>query len=256
MKTIKAIKLGGTGLLLVAIAVIFVVLQGADGETSVYVTNSGSKYHLDGCPALSRSKTGLTLSDALRSGYGACGICKPPSLDPAGPPASGSEAEQAPALYRVNTAALKTTAAAAARLMVRARAVAHIDGDTVRVHIPNPPAGLGAVETIRMIGVDTPETVYPGRPPEYFGKEAGDFTKTRLLGKNILLAFDWDLRDRYGRLLAYIYIDEENAPLYCHNAALIREGYGHAYTRFAFQFIEEFRALEQEARTKKRGLWR
>ena len=65
------------------------------------------------------------------------------------------------------------------------------------------------------------------------------------------LAFDWDLRDRYGRLLAYIYTADGD----CFNAALIREGYGYAYTRYPFQFMEEFRALEQEARNARRGLW-
>jgi micrococcal nuclease len=65
------------------------------------------------------------------------------------------------------------------------------------------------------------------------------------------LAFDWDRRDRYGRLLAYIYSPGGD----CHNAALIREGYAHAYTSYSFQFVDEFRALEQEARREKRGLW-
>jgi micrococcal nuclease len=135
--------------------------------------------------------------------------------------------------------------------MTQAEVVSHVDGDTVRVRIANPPAGLGAVETIRLIGVDTPETVHPSRPVEHFGKEASDFTKARLLGKTVYLAFDWDLRDRYGRLLAYIYSADGD----CFNADLVREGYGHAYTRFSFQFLEEFRALEREAREAKRGLW-
>jgi micrococcal nuclease len=106
------------------------------------------------------------------------------------------------------------------------------------------------VETIRMLGVDTPETVHPSRAPERFGKEASLFTRTRLLGKSVSLAFDWDLRDHYGRLLAYIYTNGS-----CFNADIIREGYGHAYTSYPFQFMDEFRRLEQEARNGKRGLW-
>jgi micrococcal nuclease len=86
---------------------------------------------------------------------------------------------------------------------------------------------------------------------ERFGKEASAFTRRTLLNKTVYLAFDWDLRDRYGRLLAYIY----TAAGDCFNAALIREGYGHAYTRYPFQFMEEFRTLEQNARNAKRGLW-
>jgi micrococcal nuclease len=103
-----------------------------------------------------------------------------------------------------------------------------------------------------MIGVDTPETVHPRRGLEFFGKEASEFTRRRLLGNPVLLAFDWDRRDRYGRLLAYIYSPGGD----CHNAALIREGYAHAYTTYSFQFMDEFRALEQEARRERRGLWR
>jgi micrococcal nuclease len=71
------------------------------------------------------------------------------------------------------------------------------------------------------------------------------------LGKGVYLAFDWDLRDRYGRLLAYIYTGEGG----CFNTDIIREGYGHAYTSYPFQFMDEFRRLEQEARNGKRGLW-
>jgi micrococcal nuclease len=136
--------------------------------------------------------------------------------------------------------------------MVRAEAIGHVDGDTLRVRIPSPPTGLKAVEIIRMIGVDTPETVHPRREVEYFGREAGEFTRRQLLDKPVLLAFDWDLRDRYGRLLAYVYTPDGT----CHNAALIREGYAHAYTSYSFQFMDEFRGLEQEAREGRRGLWR
>jgi micrococcal nuclease len=135
--------------------------------------------------------------------------------------------------------------------MVRAEVSGAVDGDTVKVRIPNPPPGLEPTETIRLLGLDTPETVHPAKPVQYFGKEASAFTRASLLGKPVYLAFDWDLRDRYGRVLAYIY----TAPGECFNARLIREGYAHAYTRFPFQFMDEFRALEQEARREQRGLW-
>jgi micrococcal nuclease len=247
-------KLAVTLLAALLIAAVFVFLQGSEDETTVYVTNSGDRYHLDGCSSLSRSKIAVTLNEAVHSGYTACGVCKPPQ-PPAGAAPARPVANQVSGLYRVNIAELKTTAAADSGQMLKAQVVDHVDGDTVRVRVTNPPAGIGVVETIRLIGVDTPETVHPSRPVEHFGEAASNFTKTRLLNKNVLLAFDWDLRDRYGRLLAYIYISGEDG-LYCHNAALIREGYAHAYTRFAFQFAEEFRALEQEARSEQRGLWR
>jgi micrococcal nuclease len=217
-------------------------------ELKVYVTNSGKKYHLEDCSSLRKSKIAISLVDAAKSGYGPCSICKPPSVS-----LDSVEYEDAASgpLYRVNTAQLVSSSGADLSRMLGAEVVAHVDGDTVRVRISNPPETLSAVETVRMLGVDTPETVHPSRPVEMFGKEAGDFTKARLLGKNVLLAFDWDLRDRYGRILCYIYTEDG----VCHNAALIREGYAHAYTRFTFQFMEEFRELEREAREQKRGLW-
>ena len=154
-------------------------------------------------------------------------------------------------LYRVNKTGLKTSSEANTDFMLKARVIRHVDGDTVRVQISNPPGELNVVETIRLLGVDTPETVHPNQLVQYFGKEASDFTMSRLLGRDVYLAFDWDLRDRYGRLLAYIYTDSKH----CFNAVLIQEGFGRAYLRYPFQFMEEFKTLEQEARRQKRGLW-
>jgi micrococcal nuclease len=99
--------------------------------------------------------------------------------------------------------------------------------------------------------VDTPETVHPSKPVQRFGRQASEFTKSRLLNRVVYLAFDWELRDKYDRLLAYIYLADGS----CHNAELIRQGYAHAYTRLPFQFLEEFRRLEKSAREQARGLW-
>jgi micrococcal nuclease len=155
-------------------------------------------------------------------------------------------------VYRVNTAGVQTYAKADFSKMHFARVIRHIDGDTVHIEFEEiPPEPLKKIEKIRMIGVDTPETVHPKRDVEFLGKEASEQTKKALFGKRVAIALDWDTRDRYGRLLAYIY----TAPGRCHNAELIAQGYGHAYTRFPFQFLEEFRALEKEARKSKRGLW-
>jgi micrococcal nuclease len=231
---------------------LYIFPRSAAGQTediTVYVTNLGERYHREGCASLRRSKIPISLGDAVRSGYEPCGICKPQVLQSAARGDSGDA--EPPDLYRLNNPGLDSVNKADLSRMVRAEVVDHVDGDTLRVRIPNPPSGLNAVETIRMIGVDTPETVHPRRELEYYGKEASDFTRQRLLGKPVSLAFDWDLRDRYGRLLAYIFGPDGS----CHNAVLIREGYAHAYTSYSFQFIEEFRRLEQEARQSGRGLW-
>ncbi|MDR0386898.1 MAG: thermonuclease family protein, partial [Treponema sp.] len=161
-----------------------------DGERIVYVTNSGKMYHREDCTSLRRSRIAVTLTDAVRSGYEPCSICKPPVPDAGFPENAG------PSLYRVNRApdpvsggeGLGTYAAADPGLMVQAEVVGHVDGDTIRVRIADPPPELKVLETVRLIGVDTPETVHPSRPVERFGKEASGFTKDRLLNTRILLA--------------------------------------------------------------------
>ena len=246
-------------LLFLALGRIF-PLFGADGEEQTgYVTNSGKSYHREGCSSLRQSKIAVTIADAVGSGYKPCSICKPPVLVQAG--TAGQTANST--LYRVNKATDPKTGKEGLgsytdgdlRRMVRAEVIDHVDGDTVRVRLASNQGGipteLRVVETVRLLGVDTPETVHPNRPVERFGKEASDFTRARLLGRMVWLAFDWDLRDRYERLLAYIYLSDGE----CFNALLIREGYAYAYTSFTFQFMNEFRALEQEAQLEKQGLW-
>ena len=120
-----------------------------------------------------------------------------------------------------------------------------LDGDTIVVEIE------GKQEKVRLIGVDTPETVHPQKPVEYFGKEASDFTRKIVEGKRVRLEYDWQRRDKYGRLLAYVYLEDGTFL----NAEIIKQGYGFAYTRYPFKYLDEFRQYEREARENKRGLW-
>ena len=120
-----------------------------------------------------------------------------------------------------------------------------IDGDTIVVET------AGKHEKVRLIGVDTPETVHPSKPVEYFGKEASEFTRKNVEGKRVRLEYDWQNRDKYGRLLAYVYIEDGTFL----NAEIIRQGYGFAYTRYPFKYLEDFREYEREARGNNRGLW-
>ena len=117
-----------------------------------------------------------------------------------------------------------------------------IDGDTLVVQ------GVG---TVRLIGVDTPETVDPRRPVQYFGKEAFEFTRRMAQGKVVRLEFDVDRKDRYGRTLAYVYLPDATFL----NAKIVKQGYGHAYTQFPFRHLDQFRAYEREAHDAGRGLW-
>ena len=117
-----------------------------------------------------------------------------------------------------------------------------IDGDTIE---------LEGKEIMRFIGVDTPETKDPRKPVEYFGEEASDFTKNLLEGKMLRLEFDQTKIDRYGRTLAYVFL-EDNTFI---NAEIVKQGFGFAYTKYPFKYMEDFRRYEREARENKRGLW-
>ncbi len=234
----------------VILILVFAALVSTYSEDStVYITKTGSKYHTATCSYLKSSKIPISLSEAAKRGYTPCSRCNAPTLS-SGPLQSSSINSQG--IYRVNVANWTSCKDADISKMVQAEVVKHVDGDTVHVAIPNPPEGIQPYEKIRMIGVDTPETVHPNKQVEYFGKEASNFTKSRLLNKTVYLAFDWNLRDKYNRLLAYIFLPDGS----CHNADIVREGYGHAYTRFPFQFLEEFRALERYVRENMRGLWK
>ena len=121
-----------------------------------------------------------------------------------------------------------------------------IDGDTLVVRYQ------GGSHTVRLIGVDTPESVHPTAPVEHFGREAAAFTKARLDGQTVELAIDptGDTVDVYGRLLRLVYLD--SGELF--NATLIREGYGHAIRGFDYSMRPVFIALENQARIQGRGL--
>ncbi len=126
-----------------------------------------------------------------------------------------------------------------------------VDGDTVIVRFSPPPEGFGETERVRLIGIDAPESVRPGTPVQRFSEEAAAYARRHLSGKNVTLRFDRDLRDRYGRVLAYLYL--EDGVFF--NAGMIEDGYAYAYTKYPFRFLKEFRDLERRARREGRGLW-
>jgi len=126
-----------------------------------------------------------------------------------------------------------------------ARVVRVVDGDTIRV-------SLGGKEvTVRYIGIDTPETVDPRRPVQPFGKEASERNKNLVEGKSVRLEKDVSETDRFGRLLRYVYVNDDMV-----NATLVREGFAHAVSFPPdVKYQDLFRQLEREAREAKRGLW-
>jgi micrococcal nuclease len=120
------------------------------------------------------------------------------------------------------------------------------DGDTFVATVK------GRRERIRVIGVDTPESVSPNQPDEPYGEEASDFAKHYLDGETVRLAGDAEPRDRYGRMLAYVWLEDGTFW----NALLVAEGYAQQLTVPPNVTYERlFRRLVSEARREDRGLW-
>jgi len=120
-----------------------------------------------------------------------------------------------------------------------------VDGDTFEARID------GEDEDVRLIGVDTPETVKPDTPVQCYGPRASDFTHHLLEGRTVRLVFGVERRDVYGRLLAYVHLGDRFV-----NAALVRRGLARTLTippndRYA-PFLHR---LEVAAARAGRGLW-
>lgn len=123
-----------------------------------------------------------------------------------------------------------------------------IDGDTIQVIIDN------KKETIRLIGIDSPETVDPRKPVQCFGKEASAKAKLLLSGKSVRLEADptQDERDKYQRLLRYVFLEDGTN----FNKLMISEGYAHEYTyNLPYKYQSEFKQAQKEAEANKVGLW-
>lgn len=122
-----------------------------------------------------------------------------------------------------------------------------VDGDTVEVQMN------GHTEKIRFIGVDTPETHKPNTPVQCYGPAAAAFTKRSLLGKQFRLVSD-ELttdRDKYSRLLRYIYLQDGSN----FNQTIIANGYGFYYPYFPFSKQADFSKAQTTAKSKNLGLW-
>lgn len=118
-----------------------------------------------------------------------------------------------------------------------------VDGDTLL---------LAGGERVRLLGVDTPETVAPDRPVEPFGPEASAFTERMAEGRAVTLGYDKERRDRYGRTLAYVYVDGRML-----NEEILRAGLSEAQLQYPYAnaMKKRFKAAEEEARRAGRGMW-
>lgn len=137
----------------------------------------------------------------------------------------------------------------------RAVVIAHTDGDTARFRLDG-----GAEERVRFIGIDTPEV---GEHAEPLGAEASAYTAAQIaVGTTVWLETDAELRDEYGRLLAYVWLSEpatgDAAEVREHmlNARLVLDGYANAYTYPPnVKYTDTLKDLQAEARENRRGLW-
>ena len=129
------------------------------------------------------------------------------------------------------------------------RVVHSVDGDTLGIDEPD---GWHRTTTIRFWGVDTPETVKPHTPVQHFGPEASAFTKKLTLGKDVRLGLvPGATRDKYHRLLAYIYLPDGRML----NRLLIEEGYGFSNPRYPHPYRDEFNDAMATAKRQAKGLW-
>ena len=121
------------------------------------------------------------------------------------------------------------------------------DGDTFEINYN------GTKEKVRLIGVDTPESVHPNsKKNNEYGKQASNYTKNLLERKVVKLEFDVSPRDKYGRLLAYVYL--ENGEML--NKKLLKKGYAQVATYPPnVKYVEDFKTIQKEARENKVGFW-
>ena len=126
-----------------------------------------------------------------------------------------------------------------------------VDGDTIEVT-----DRAGATSTVRLIAVDTPETVKPNAPIECFGPQASDYTSTILTGRSVRLERDETVgdTDRYDRTLAYVWTVQDRRLF---NLALIEAGAAREYTydRTRYRYRNAFRAAQSDAQRDRHGLW-
>jgi len=150
-----------------------------------------------------------------------------------------------PACGPIDRATTRDTVVPSPGQRVDATVTRVVDGDTIHVALN------GSDVTIRLIGIDTPETVAPGQPVECYGPQSSRFTTRELSGRRIALEFDRQLIDPFDRTLAYVWLGDQ-----LFNETLVDEGYAEAKSyppNTRYQALLD--AAEVVARTNDRGIW-
>jgi micrococcal nuclease len=128
------------------------------------------------------------------------------------------------------------------------RVVRVVDGDTIVVD------GGSGPQIVRLLGIDTPETVHPDKPVQCYGPEASAYTKHLLTGRTVELTYDRERVDSYGRWLAYVYLP--GRPRVFVNARIVERGFGRTLSIAPnLAHRDQLAALERDAALAGRGLW-
>lgn len=202
--------------------------QATDAST-VYVTKSGTKYHAAGCSSLSKSKTPLSLADAVASGYEPCSLCDPPRI-------AGTDDNTTGAAVPGSTANATANESASARfpMTITGTVVAVADGDTITVL-----AGTDEYK-IRLDAIDCPEK------RQAYGQRAKERMSDFVFAKTVSVAISG--QDRYGRYLGTVTVGGLDV-----NRAMIRDGYAWHYLQYSKDATLD--ELEASARQARLGLW-
>ena len=177
-----------------------------------------------------------------------CGVAADPSPGVPGGVAGGSA-------VATSSGSVDATDARSVTGLIEVRVSGSVDGDTIHVTMPD-----GTDEKVRFIGVNTPESTIQHEP---YGKEASNYTKSRLpVGTGVWLETDVQLRDKYGRILAYVWLtppgDRSDATVRAgmFNAELHLQGYAELMTIPPdVKYVDLFRPMAAGARDADRGLW-
>jgi micrococcal nuclease len=195
-----------------------------------------------------RKRTKLPLK---RIGSGVCVlVIMVTSACSVGEKATPTAISASPSVTTTSKAATKPTPQTAPKNRIDAKVVRVVDGDTMKVSFTE--GGKVKEETIRLLLVDTPESVDPEKPVQPFALDASNYAKTMLTGKDVQLELDVSERDKYGRLLCYLYVGDK-----MFNELLLENG----YARVAYiyppnvKYVDQFRAVQKTAQQKGVNIW-
>ena len=219
----------------------------ADREELVFITATGKKFHRHDCVYLAKSAIEMTHSQALALGYQPCKRCNPTALVPSYAPKNGEGQKD-----DQNARGIVPRLPQPSKL-IPVNLVRVIDGDTCEVEIANSHGRSSERVRVRLIGIDTPEIGW-GKPSEPLAEEAREFLRKIITGRQLFLEPDVQTHDRYGRFLAYLWVqDVMKQQIELVNARLISAGLAELMTippnvKYADYFLAVRRAKRDSVR--------